>query len=410
MKRLLAISLVVVLAFGFILSSCAGQTPTPSPAPAPAPAPSPAPAPAKPIKIGFIFPLTGPMALTGERMVAAGKFAFEEIGYEVAGKKVEVVVEDSASAADVALDKVRKLVEHDQVCMIVGPVHSATKMAVGAYADKVGIPHVNHVPCPWKMTEYGWSFLANGSNLQHPSAMGTYAYEEMGVKTVTGMTTDIVDGHDFFGAFKDAFVRKGGQVIQEQYTPFGAADYAPYLTALKDADAVASWFQGSMAITFLIQYHEFGIRDRMPLMAIFLGSFFQSFVLNALPPAVAEAMIGEKCPSQWSPYVDTEVSKRFVEAFQKAKGIPATEADSSPYSAVQVVLEALKITGGDTAPEELRKALLSVDVEGPEGRIHFDPETRCARRDIYIIKVEKVGDIYTTVPVYTYKDVPPRGL
>ncbi len=410
MKRLLMISLVVVLLCSIVFSGCAKQAPAPSPAPAPAPAPTPAPAPAKPIKIGIMFPLTGPMAMTGERMVNAAKFAFEQINYEVAGKKIEIIVEDSGASPSMALDKARKLVEHDRVSMILGPLVGPEKAAVGAYMAQAGIPHINHVPCTWKMTEYEWSFLAGGSNFQHPSAIGAYAADEMGLKTVTVLTRDDVDGHDFTAAFKAPFEARGGKVIQEQYTPFGASDYAPYMTALKDADAVAGWVSGADAIRYLIQYQEFGIRARMPLVALFLGSFFQSFVLNALPPAVAEAMRGEKCPTQWSPFVESEVSKQFVEDFQKAKGMLPTEADSSPYSAARVIIEALKAAGGDTTPEKLRQTLLSLDIQVPEGRIRFDPETRCAHRDIYIIKVDKVGDAFTTVPVYTYKDVPPRGL
>ena len=106
MKKLLMIVLVTVLVSGLIFSGCAKE---PSePAPAPGPGPSPAPAPAETIKIGLLYPLTGPMAMTGARMLEANKLAFEHVGNQVAGKKIEVISGDSGSQPAMAIDTARK--------------------------------------------------------------------------------------------------------------------------------------------------------------------------------------------------------------------------------------------------------------------------------------------------------------
>jgi len=52
--------------------------------------------------------LTGPIALTGEKMVRGAKFALEEAGYEVAGRKIEVIVEDSGGSPAIAVDKAKR--------------------------------------------------------------------------------------------------------------------------------------------------------------------------------------------------------------------------------------------------------------------------------------------------------------
>jgi len=196
-------------------------------------------------------------------------------------------------------------------------------------------------------------------------------------------------------------------VIQEQYPPFDCPDFGSYLAALKDADAVVSWFDGTTAIRFLSQYHEFGIRKRMPLMACFHGSFFAPFILYQLPPAAAEAVVGEYCPTPYTPLIETDVNKRFVEAWKAKIGEAPEDTDTGPYEGVLIALAALKATGGDTTPEKLRQAILGLKLEGPQGPIRFDPQTRCAIKTMYIGEVAKRGQEYVWVPAQTYPDVPP---
>ena len=69
----------------------------------------------------------------------------------------------------------------------------------------------------------------------------------------------------------------------------------------------------------------------------------------------------------------------------------------------------MEITGGDTTPEKLRQAIMSLEFETLEGPIRFDPETRCAFKNTYIGQIDKAGEEYVLVPVYTYENVPPRG-
>ena len=207
----------------------------------------------------------------------------------------------------------------------------------------------------------------------------------------------------------NGFKSKGGQVVQEQYTPFDCADFASYLANLKDADAVVAWFDGTTALRFLNQYHELGIRDRMPLVAAFNGPIFSPFILNQLPLETAEAIVGEYCPTPYTPLLDTEINKRFLEKWGAEMAEPE-DSYTSPYEGALLAIAALEATGGDTTPEKLRDAILGVSIEGPQGPIRFDPETKCAVKPIYITRVEKRDGVYVWVPVKTYTDIPPFGL
>ena len=64
-----------------------------------------------PIKIGFISPLSGGMAANGKDMLAGIQLYLEETGYEAAGRKIELIVEDDEAVPATSLTKTRKLVE-----------------------------------------------------------------------------------------------------------------------------------------------------------------------------------------------------------------------------------------------------------------------------------------------------------
>ena len=61
-------------------------------------------------------------------------------------------------------------------------------------------------------------------------------------------------------------------------------------------------------------------------------------------------------------------------------------------------------------PSKLRQAILDLNIEGAfQGPIRFDKEKMSSIKNVYICKVDKIGDEYVLNPVYTYKDVLPLG-
>ncbi len=408
MKKLFFISLMMVLIVSLTFG-CAQTSQAPTSTPASTPAATPAAA--APIKIGIMYPLTGPASSVGEMMVTATKYAFEEAGYQVNGRKIEIIVEDEGGTTEVAIDKARKLVEKDKVSMIIGPLIKVSDLAVAPYVQQMQVPLILTSPLSLEITsKYDWLFLAGGSLRQMVSPMGMYAYDKLGYRKVTSIAEDMADGHEFLGAFLEPFKAKGGQVIQEQYPPPNCQDFATYLTNLKDADITLAWFQGGDAIRFLIQYNEFGIRKRMHLQPAYFGGFVQLFLLRALPPPVADAMVGEYTQTVYTSQFDTDLSKKFAENWKSKFNYIPDDVHATPYLGVEVALRALKATGGDTTPEKLRQAILSLDFQSIEGHVRFDPQTRCAIRDAFICKIDKINGQYTMVLVDTYKDIPPSGL
>ncbi len=138
-------------------------------------APVVAPAQSAPIRIGFLAPLTGPFAQIGKDMVNGNQLYLAEIGGQVAGHKIEVLVEDDEGNPATALNKSRKLVEQDKIQILTGGMLANVGYALQPYIDAQKIPTTYPViaadditqrkPAKW-IVRTGWST----SQPMHPFA------------------------------------------------------------------------------------------------------------------------------------------------------------------------------------------------------------------------------------------------
>ena len=345
-------------------------------------------------------------------MVKGFDLAMALANYEIAGRKVEIIVEDDGAKAEVSVDKARKLIEKDKVDMIVGPTMGGLQMAVSTYMNKVGIPNIHTNPSPYGIIaqKHQWTIQIGGASAQIPSCGGRYAVEKLGVKRAIVIGEDTAPGRDYVGGFLAGFKSAGGTVIQEQWTPLGCSDYAPYFAAARPADACIVWTSGGDSIKFLNQYHEFGMWEKMRLLPAYQGAIIESFILAKLQPKAAEALIGLVSSIQYSPFFDNDVNKKFVEAYQKKYNRSPDNAESSAYCAALVIKAALEATGGDTTPQKLMAAMLATAITTTEGPVRFDKEKKSAIKNVAISKLEKVGkEFMFSAPIFVYKDVSPEG-
>src|SRR5690242_9748016 len=95
---------------------------------------------APPIKIGFITSLTGVAAQAAKDMVNGLTMYLDDTGHQMNGRKVELIVEDDQGQPTVALSKLRKVVEHDQVHIVAGILFGHLGYAVAPKIEEYKIP------------------------------------------------------------------------------------------------------------------------------------------------------------------------------------------------------------------------------------------------------------------------------
>ena len=64
----------------------------------------------------------------------------EEINYEMAGRKIELIVEDEGGNPAIAVNKARKLVTHDKVDLVVGVFMTSAAYGVAPVLEEAETP------------------------------------------------------------------------------------------------------------------------------------------------------------------------------------------------------------------------------------------------------------------------------
>ena len=75
------------------------------------------------------------------------------------------------------------------------------------------------------------------------------------------------------------------------------------------------------------------------------------------------------------------------------------------YDGMHLIYEALKKTGGNADGDSLVAAMKGMSWESPRGPITIDPDTRDIIQNIYMRKVEKVGNELQNVEFATFEAV-----
>jgi branched-chain amino acid transport system substrate-binding protein len=357
-----------------------------------------------PIKIGVIAPMTGAAAAVGKDMVNGLTMYLDEVGQQIAGRKVEVIVEDSQGKPDVALTKLRKLVESDRVQVLVGETFAHIGYAMAPLVDEYKIPMLYPViaaddltqrkPAKW-VVRTGWT----SSQPSHP--FGEWVYTTLGYKKVVSIAIDYAFGWEVVGGFQKSFEEAGGQIIQKLWAPLGTTDFAPYLAQIRrDADAVFALMVAASSLRFPKQYQDAGLKARLPLIGG--GTTFDEFVL----PSLGDEAIGGITPLIYSAALDTPANTRFVKEYRAKYGKVPSYFSETCYTSTRWINEAAQAVGGNVEDREpFLEALRKVEIaDAPRGPIKLDAYGNPIQ-NIYVRKVEKKdGELWNTV-IHTFPAV-----
>jgi branched-chain amino acid transport system substrate-binding protein len=359
---------------------------------------------AEPIRLGAIFGLTGVMAPSAEESVQALKLAFEEfLPKEIGGRPIEVVYEDSASKPELAVQKAKKLVERDHVCMIFGPVHGGHAMATTAYLDQMKVPTVTlGTNTGGLILHRKWTWVTGGTLGQCSYPVGIYTYEDLGYRRSATLATDREVGHEFIEYFATAFEGLGGKVIQQQWFPPGTTQFAPYVAKIEKADFLATWIGDADGIAGFPTIRQMGIK--MPIVQVNHGSLLLS------PKGVrqiGDSVVGVITAGNYVSTLATPGNKEFVQAYEKRYGIKPGTFAGQGMAAAQVAVAALKKTGGDTTPEKLRDALME-PVDTVMGHIEFTSD-RCGINPIHIVQIQPDFSYKVLKSIVTRADIVGEG-
>ena len=358
----------------------------------------------EPIKIGFDEGFTGFMSYDCQLADQGVKTALAMLNNQWEGRPLQYFAEDNGSDPVVAVDKARKLVESDKINVMIGPIFSPSAKSVADYlAKSSGVPEMSIVGQPTENLETanGLAFIHTGFFDAHGYYFGKYLAEK-GYKTANVINYDDTPAYALTAGFKKAFVDEGGgQILSENYIPLDVVDFSSYLSSMKTADVTVDWIFGNGAVPFVKQYHDYGLKA--PIAAPMSNNYSDAQLAE-----LGDIALGMIACDYYAWTVDNASNKAFIEAYGKLfKGEKPTPQAYGAWAGVMLYLEGLKATGGDTDPKKVIPAMSHLTMDSPAGSFTIVPFKNAfiAKRDFFILEVQKVGDVLTWVPVKTYPQV-----
>jgi branched-chain amino acid transport system substrate-binding protein len=363
-----------------------------------------------PIKIGIVQGLTGPFEVYAKQMVTGFKLGLEygtQGKMEVAGRKIELIVEDDQLKPDVAKQKATKLYADDKVDLVVGTTSSAAALAILPVAQEFKKVLVVEPAVADSITGEHWNrfVFRTGRSSGQDAIANALAVAKPGVSIAT-IAQDYAFGRDGVAAYKAAVEHHGAKIVHEEYTPRDATDFtAPIqkiIGALKDKPGAK--------YVFVIWAGKGGpfpqlVANRLDKHGITLTSGSNVLdVLKAMKAQNLEGMVGGAYYYYEMP--KNPVNDWLVREHQKRFSEPPDFFTCGGFAAAMAVLAGVQKAGG-TDSERLIAAMEGMDFQTPKGKMTFRKEDHQALQSMYVFRMASKPEVPWLVPTLT-RELPPQ--
>lgn len=329
-----------------------------------------------PIRVGFSSAMSGPSAITGEGVKWAATMVVDEVNAKggILGRKVEAYFGDNKGTPGEAVSAVRKLVDVDQVDVIVGQTHSGACLGAMPIVKELQVPMLIESCSNPKIRELSgkggneWTFRVNIDDLMMANAFAKYIAQH--AKTVVLVAQNDDFGRGAATAYDAAFKRVAVKMVSTEFFDRGQADYRPLLTRIKrtNPDALLLVMLASDGSVFMRQYRELGLAQKL----FARGSLATVEFVDAIKdnPSIGDGIVEA---SYWTAALDPAWEKAWLERWRTPVRIHGSLAATAfKYALVPAIELSLKKTG-KADRKSIRDALEQVDSKNtPVGPIKFD--------------------------------------
>jgi branched-chain amino acid transport system substrate-binding protein len=345
---------------------------------------------AQTIKVGLPVPLTGFVAESARQMVEGFKLYLEQHNNQLGGHLIDLVVEDTEAKPEMALTKMRKLVENDKVDFVVGYLLAFEGYAVHDYVVDHKIPLFLPIVAADDLTQrqrspYIVRMIWTSSQPNHP--FGEYAFKKLGYKKIVTVGQDYAFGWESVGGFHRTFEAAGGEITQKLWIPLDAGDHGPYVSQIRrDVDAVFALLVGSHIPKFIKTYQDYGLKGKIPLIGADILT--DEDVLQHM----GDEAQGILTAHTYAATLKRPENEKFVAAYRaKYKADPSYYAEAM-YTSALWLDRAIAKRGMSGDPLKLIEAVKAVDLnDAPRGPLKLDAYNNPIET-VYIRKVIQKAD------------------
>lgn len=338
------------------------------------------------IRIGLIYTLSGAPSTLGQQSKNGFELALKNLGGKMGGKDVELFVADDELKPDVAIQKVRGMLERDRVDFVVGPIFSNILVAIHKPVIDAGKILISTNAGTSNFAGAGCNanfFVTSYQNDQIFEAVGE-ASNRLGYKRVYVLVPNYPAGKDAIAGFKRTYK---GEIIEESLLPLNTTDFGPEVSKISasKADALFTFMPGGLGINLINTFIQAGLKGKLPIVSTFTAD-------EATLPVLKDNAVDIYGVLTWAPNMDNPANKKFVSEYEAAyNAVPASYAMQAYDAAMLINSAVAAVKGNLTDQNAVRAALKKAAFTSVRGPFSFNVNGYPIE-DFYLTKVAKRPD------------------
>jgi ABC-type branched-subunit amino acid transport system substrate-binding protein len=340
----------------------------------------------RPARVGIITDQTGPLSFMGIANTNVARMVVDDINSEggLLGHPIELFIEDSATEDAAAEAAASKLVEHEQVDVVLGGIYSSTRQAIKGPAVEQGNTLYIY-PEQYEGQEcHPLIFCTGPVPAQQVEPLFPWLMRHTGAKTFYMPSADYIWPHTMNKKVREVVSAEGGSVVGEEYFPMDHMDYEGVVNDIMSsgADVVFNTIVPPGLTPFLQLLHDAGFTKRGGQIVC---TYFDENFLNLVPAEHVEGLYG--CLDFYRAVSDpfsAALLAKYDERFPGSAMFTAGSACSGMYRGLKLWASAVN-EAGSLDQDDVVAALDHASIaQGPGGPAEMVPGQHHVRMNMYI--------------------------
>ena len=340
----------------------------------------------KTIKIGALFPMSGPGAYFGAQDKQGVELALEQLNKEgINGYKFAIQYEDSACSPLPASQAAKRLIDQYKPDVIIGEECSDATLAIMPIVEQAKTPMINAGSSALKVTDPGnpYTFRIMPNEVMQGVDIATQAYNKLNARTAVLLYENTNAGIGNAKVFKDTFEKLGGKIVADIGFGRDVNDFTSIATRVAGVgkiDVIPTYTLEGQGLKITQALAQAGVVKGGDGAAIQLGTIWLPF---GFEQKAGKAALGYVRIVQFDPTDQRDMVKTFVAGFKAKFNADPTHINAHAYDQIMLIGDVVKrgakdaqsirdALGGD---EELRRRhrQRGVRQEQPEHQDGHDP-------------------------------------
>ncbi|MEO7097307.1 MAG: ABC transporter substrate-binding protein [Polyangiales bacterium] len=334
--------------------------------------------------IGSILGLSGEDASLGKETREGMDIALQEIndagGFK--GKKIKLLYEDTKLDANLANEKIQKLIDRDRVICVIGDAASGPTLGARGYAEKAKVPLISGSATAVGVTKGAkYVFRVCFTDDTQGQACAKFARDTLKADTAAIIyATGNKYSEGLQVIFQQEFEKRGGKVVAKETYQMGETNILTFMNKIKEANPAILF-----APVYPSDLTKIGpTKQQIGLQAKLLGTDGWDGPATQ-SKGVIETLEGSYFTDLFA--ADGPLGKsEFIGKYAKLYGKPPSSLSAGGYDALKLVIDALGRASALTS-EALRTALEQTKgFQGVTGTITMD-EGHNAQKPVPVMKI-----------------------